>query len=102
MRWGIIQQANQQWDLGTIKDIVIACIILHNMIIKNERDEQLPNVEVNQDLESLPSEQQPLTFQEYREGLQKIKENMGFFKLRTDLIEHHWIRKGKMKLGFSS
>ena len=61
----------------------MACIILHNMIIKNEKDEQLPNVEVNQDLGSLPSEQQPLTFQEYCEGFQKIKDNMGFFKLRN-------------------
>jgi hypothetical protein len=99
MRWGIIQQASRQWDLGTIKDIVMACIILHNMIIEYEREEQLPSVEVNQDPGSLSSEQQPLTFQEYREGSRKIKDDMGFFKLRNDLIEHHWIRKGKMKLG---
>jgi hypothetical protein len=35
----------------------MACIILRNMIIKNERDEYLPNVEVNQNLGILPREQ---------------------------------------------
>ena len=37
-RWGIIRQSNLYWHERTIHDIIYACIILHNMIIEDERD----------------------------------------------------------------
>jgi hypothetical protein len=40
-RWGIIQNPSRQWDLNTIKDIFIARVIMHNMIIEDERDQEL-------------------------------------------------------------
>ena len=40
-RWGIIQNPSRQWDLNTIKDILMACVIMHNMIIEDERDQEL-------------------------------------------------------------
>ena len=35
-RWKIVKNPVWQWDLGTIRKIMMACIIMHNMIIENE------------------------------------------------------------------
>ena len=36
-RWEIVKNPMRQWDLETISNIMMACIIMHNMIIKDER-----------------------------------------------------------------
>jgi len=36
-RFEILKNPIRQWDLGTIEDIMMACIILHNMIIEDEK-----------------------------------------------------------------
>ena len=37
-RWAIIENPSRQWDLNTINDILMACVIMHNMIIEDEKD----------------------------------------------------------------
>lgn len=39
--WGIIQNPSRQWNLNTIKDIPMTCVIIHNMIIEDEQDQEL-------------------------------------------------------------
>jgi hypothetical protein len=39
--WGIIRQSNLYWYERTIHDIMYACIILDNMIIEDEKDNNL-------------------------------------------------------------
>ena len=41
LRLEIIQNPSRQWDLNTIKDILMACVTMHNMIIEDERDQEL-------------------------------------------------------------
>jgi hypothetical protein len=36
-RFEIVKNPVRQWDLGTIEDIMLACIIMHNMIIEDEQ-----------------------------------------------------------------
>ena len=40
-RWKIIQNPSYQWDLNTIEEILMACVIIHNMIFEDERDQEL-------------------------------------------------------------
>ena len=96
IKWGIIQQYNRQWKLAVIKDIMMACIIPHNMIIENERDDGLPPIDYERS-DASPTEC-GLTFAEYREGSRQVRNESGFFSLRNDLIEHHWARKGRNNL----
>ena len=49
-----------------IKDIMMACIILQNMIIEKERDDELPPIHYERSDASLT--ERGLTFAEYREG----------------------------------
>ena len=37
-RWKIVKNLVRQWDLDTISNIMMACIIMHNMILEDERD----------------------------------------------------------------
>ncbi|VVA32379.1 PREDICTED: nuclease HARBI1 [Prunus dulcis] len=38
-RFGIIRGDARMWNRATLRTIVIACVILHNMIVEDERDE---------------------------------------------------------------
>ena len=37
-RWKIVKNPVKQWDLETISNIMMTCIIIHNMIIEDDRD----------------------------------------------------------------
>lgn len=39
--WGFIENASHGWNLKTIEDILMARVIMHNMIIEDERDQKL-------------------------------------------------------------
>jgi hypothetical protein len=36
-RWAMVKNPCRQWDLDTIMDIMMCCIILHNMIIEDKQ-----------------------------------------------------------------
>ena len=40
-KWGIIRNPSCHWDLNTMKDILIACVIIHNMIIEDEKNQEM-------------------------------------------------------------
>jgi len=42
-RWGILTKPARQWDREYLDSILECCVILHNMIVEDERD--LPNVD---------------------------------------------------------
>jgi Tfp pilus assembly pilus retraction ATPase PilT len=67
------QQTSQKWETTTIQDIVMACIILHNMITENEKEDMLPPIEVGQEVSIIQTHNQhALTLQEYRHGSTEI------------------------------
>ena len=35
--WEIVKNPVRQWDLDTISNILMACIIMHNMILEDDR-----------------------------------------------------------------
>ena len=105
-RWGIIKQPNMYWHERTIHDIMYACIILHNMIIEDEREQNLPAVgipeqpfdlgEANENLDHARDANINigLTFTKYRTGVIDIQDRRVHIVLKKDLIEHWWARKG--------
>ena len=45
-RWEIVKNPMRKWDLDSILDIMIACIIMHNMIIEDKKGLCLePNID---------------------------------------------------------
>jgi len=91
-RFAIIKGPVRFWDKRTLHDIMTACIIMHNMIIEDERDEQedvvstppsIPNVE---DTEINETER----FRRFLARHKKFKDKESHFALQNALIEHLW------------
>ena len=74
---------------------MLACIILHNMIIE---DEQGLSLEPFADW-GLPVERvrHPLSFRELRTGTRELENVEAHFALRNDLMEHLWRVKGGLQ-----
>ncbi|KAF7152257.1 hypothetical protein RHSIM_Rhsim01G0115100 [Rhododendron simsii] len=93
-RFAIVRGPARSWSLKTIKDIMKACIILHNMIVEDERDEcvvqdmdyeqsdKVPPIEVLQ--EQLPD------VMEFIQRHRRIRDRGAHSQLKADLIEHLW------------
>jgi hypothetical protein len=91
-RWEIVRNPVRAWGLETISDIMMACIILHNMVVQDER---------NGDFESIfdfpmrgGSMRRGVPFEELRAGVRDVESVATHFKLRNDLIDHLWALKG--------
>jgi hypothetical protein len=86
----------RQWDLGTIEDIMLVCIILHNMIIE---DEQGLSLESFADWGLLVERvRHPLSFRELQSGTRELENAKAHFVLRNDLMEHLRRVKGGLQI----
>jgi hypothetical protein len=69
---------------------MIACIIMHNMIIEDEGrvhpDERFENEGENVE----PSHEMTIDFDEFLENHKKIRNQETHYELREDLVEHLW------------
>ena len=94
-RWEIIKNPVRQWNLEIIDNIMMACIIMHNMIIEDEQGLPLePFDDWGLPVESTPL---PFTFHDLQSGTRELENAESHFALRNDLIEHLWRLRG---LGF--
>lgn len=95
-RFAIVRGPGRFWGRQTLKNIMTACIILHNMIIEDERDDNnIGVVDINYDLlDHIPPVQvSHETTTELREFIQRhhrIRDRGVHSQLQTDLIEHQW------------
>ncbi|XP_024009204.1 uncharacterized protein LOC112084190 [Eutrema salsugineum] len=91
-RFPIVKGPARFWDKNVLHDIMTTCIILHNMIIEDERDLSAP-IEVRREV--LPPEveieaNESIRFQEFLARYRKIKDKEIHFSLRNTLIDHLW------------
>ncbi|XP_020272171.1 uncharacterized protein LOC109847350 [Asparagus officinalis] len=96
-RFAIIKGSACFWDKRTLHDIMTACIIMHNMIIKDERDEQ-EDVIISTPQSILNAENMEITeterFQRFLARHKRLKNKEAHYALRNALIEHLWERHG--------
>jgi hypothetical protein len=83
----------QFFHLETIKDIMMTCIILHNMIIKDERDndeaEDFEYEQLNEPFELL-TRGPTNDFSEFIQHHYCIRDRETHYQLQLDLVEHLW------------
>ena len=92
-RWLILQQPSRLWGLCDIENMVIACFIMHNMIIEDERDHNLLAI-----LEPMrvDNTHQNFNFEEHLQGQVEIQNREQYFQLKNDLMEHLWSLRGNL------
>jgi hypothetical protein len=91
-RWAIVKNPCRQWDLDTITDIMLACVILHNMIIEDEKDCNLESLFENDVL--LQPRTSDFTFRDLQQGIRDVEDITQHYNLRNDLMDHLWQKRG--------
>ncbi|CAL5203301.1 unnamed protein product [Lathyrus oleraceus] len=99
-RFAIIRGSARAWHMDTLKHTIYACIILHNMIVEDERhtyggnfDYSYDNVDINNSTTETFSGRHPnLATRLQRRA--NIQEKQVHRKLQGDLVEYIWERFG--------
>ncbi|XP_057773379.1 uncharacterized protein LOC131021087 [Salvia miltiorrhiza] len=98
-RWGIIRCPARNWYVEHLKDIMLCCIILHNMIVEHE-GEAAANWRDDDGASSSGSTesagQTPVAFEEYVRRDSLLRDRQLHAQLRYDLTEHLWARFGPL------
>ena len=88
-RFAIVRGPARFWDKKSLRNIITTCVILHNMIVEDERDLDL---EYNYD--NVGSRVKPARdvdeITAFLETYQKIENRDTHNQLQYDLIEHWW------------
>ncbi|XP_057808427.1 uncharacterized protein LOC131022901 [Salvia miltiorrhiza] len=95
-RWGIIQSPARGWYVDNLKEIMMCCIILHNMIVEKEgeiaahwTDDDAGHGASNSD-SSESARATPVCFEEYVQINAIFRDRQIHAQLQRDLIEHVW------------
>uniref|UniRef100_A0A2N9GTA0 DDE Tnp4 domain-containing protein n=1 Tax=Fagus sylvatica TaxID=28930 RepID=A0A2N9GTA0_FAGSY len=104
-RFSIVRGPARFWDEATLNDIMKACIILHNMIIEDERD---PNgVQQHDDYKQVPesiptptSRELTIEVQNFIQSHIRIRDRETHSQLQADLVEHLWQLHGQSSFNF--
>jgi hypothetical protein len=99
-RFCILRRPARLYEQGDLQNIMLACIILHNMIIEDEKDiEQVP-FDLNEEGSTYIVEEATITHGENPEMEDVINRNaalhdrLAYKQLQSDLIEHIWQKFG--------
>lgn len=94
-RWGIIKQPARSWHMENIHTILMACIVLHNMIIKDERGEDHEDF-LAQAGPLLTVQRGSMPWADYLAATKDLVNSLNWTGLRNNLVEHLWQKKGEV------
>ncbi|XP_052156408.1 uncharacterized protein LOC127774168 [Oryza glaberrima] len=97
-RFAMVRGPARFWDTETLWYIMTACVIMHNMIIDNERDEDVDFDYDQEDSEVLRKEEyqrrnKPV-LEKFLKIHKEIEDRRVHEQLRDDLVEHLWALHG--------
>ncbi|XP_058217589.1 uncharacterized protein LOC131328696 [Rhododendron vialii] len=95
-RWAIVRGPVRFWNEEDLGCIMKTCVILHNMIIEDQRDHDASD-EITELLSSNPiqvSRDITPALVDFFKNNRRIRSNEAHHSLRNDLIEHLWARNG--------
>ena len=86
------------WSKSNMWEVMQCCVILHNMIIDNERDDPVPDSETRipyyrQGPLADVYHQVPASWAAFLATRQEIRDTTAHQDLQNDLVQHLWERK---------
>jgi hypothetical protein len=94
MHWEIVKNPVHQWDLETIGNIMFACIIIYNMIIKDKSGLGLESI-LDPTLEGVHMLLKDFDYFDLDGRTREIKDINMHFSLRNDINDHLWMLRGQ-------
>ncbi|XP_021840013.1 uncharacterized protein [Spinacia oleracea] len=109
-RFAIIRKPALAWNVDMLWKFMMACIIMHNMIVEDERDTYLnykyPREFAQEQPENMagsstgnattffvtPGHYDPQNFRRLMDTRQEVRDRTTHFSLKNDLVEHLWGR----------
>ena len=88
-RFAIVNGPSRFWNAADMKCIMKTCIILHNMIVEDKRDDMALDYEYDG-----PSDTSAVAFEVFLRRYRAIHDSDKHYQLRNDLIDHLWNKKG--------
>jgi hypothetical protein len=89
MKWGIIRQPARSWHIQNITDILMSCVILHNMGIEDERGQGLEELSSNVPRAEVTRSSR-LPWNDFLMENADLKSSSGHYTLKNDLVHHLW------------
>jgi hypothetical protein len=93
-KFAIVRGPARFWDKETVINIMTCCVILHNMIIEDERGLNLPCFYDNVGTRVRPK-RNPNRLEGFLQTYQEIEDKATHKQLLNDLIQHHWQLHGQ-------
>ena len=100
-RFKIIREPARLWDIDDLGIIMRSCIILHNMIVEDERDSYSQRwTDFEQSEESGSSAPQPYStevlpaFANHVRARSELRDKKAHHELQADLVKHIWTKFG--------
>ncbi|KAI5021724.1 hypothetical protein ZWY2020_058454 [Hordeum vulgare] len=88
-RWGIVRNRALTWDQGKLWEVMTACVIMHNVIVEDERDDSIFDQRFDfQGNNVEPVHQEPATFEQFTLFHRGIRDWHTHLQLQNDLVEH--------------
>ncbi|XP_051113745.1 uncharacterized protein LOC127239577 [Andrographis paniculata] len=102
-RFAFIKTPSLIWDINLLGKIMRACIILHNMIVEDERDtyvhyydtSQYDQVETNDNSNWSYNNTRHATMDQYLRNRMRLRARETHHQLKADLVEHIWEKFGQ-------
>jgi len=97
-RWHILANPGRFWGMDKMKLVWQACVILHNMVCEDERDQygDLPDqcylIDCRSSITVVQALSRPSDLSELWQRMHALHSSALHFQLRTDLIKHNWER----------
>ena len=96
-RWRILALPCKLWSVGAMNSVIIACIILHNMIIEDEWETENTNEYLFDNIQDgflvdNVNHDNVHTFLDFKNIRMNYMSEGEHFQLRNNLIEHLWIQ----------
>ncbi|XP_012833668.1 PREDICTED: putative nuclease HARBI1 [Erythranthe guttata] len=76
------------WHNAQIGEVMKCCIILHNMIVEDNRNQE--GDDFVEHVQQQPVDRDPITIAEYLSNRAGLTDTTHYFMLRNDLVEHVW------------
>jgi hypothetical protein len=94
-RFAIIRGPARLHKPEMLKEIMMACIILHNMIVEDERDlylgaDAFDYDQINETPLEPPSHEHTVEFLDFIQNHHRIRDRETHSQLQSDLVEHLW------------